>query len=82
MNPVCTYKSHKTSKSVLIIEDNAGGIPANVMNRIFDPYFTTKPKEKGTGLGLYMSKTIIEDNMHGCLSVSNSALGARFRIDL
>ena len=64
----------------LEIEDNAGGIPSNVLDKIFDPYFTTKEEGKGTGIGLYMSKTIIENNMHGLLKVHNSEYGAKFTI--
>ncbi|MEA3512087.1 MAG: HAMP domain-containing sensor histidine kinase, partial [Campylobacterota bacterium] len=60
----------------------AGGIPQDVIERIFEPYFTTKEQGKGTGMGLYMSKMIIEDNMSGSLSVKNENDGAKFMIDL
>ena len=55
----------------LNIKDNAGGIPSNIKDKIFDPYFTTKHKSKGTGIGLYMSHQIIVDHMHGDLLVKN-----------
>lgn len=57
------------------IADNGGGVPEQNMTRIFEPYFTTKPQDKGTGLGLYMSKRIIEDHMQGRLGVFNSDSG-------
>ncbi|MBF0606474.1 MAG: PocR ligand-binding domain-containing protein [Candidatus Magnetobacterium sp. LHC-1] len=66
---------------VISIRDNGGGIPADVMGRIFEPYFTTKGSE-GTGIGLYMSKTIIETNMGGSLVVRNIPGGAEFTISL
>jgi len=67
-------------KGIIEIKDNAGGIPQNVVTRIFEPYFTTKEQGKGTGLGLYMSKMIIEDNMHGSIQVENEDEGAVFII--
>ena len=69
-------------RSVLTITDNAGGIPADIMDRIFDPYFTTKGPDRGTGIGLFMSKTIIEKNMNGKLTVRNTDDGAQFRIEV
>lgn len=66
----------------LTIEDNGGGIPKNIMEKIFEPYFTTKSNDKGTGIGLYMSKTIIENHMNGKLKVENSENGAIFTIQV
>jgi len=67
---------------VVEISDNAGGIKKDLLHRIFDPYFTTKHKSMGTGLGLYISKMIIEENMHGLLSVENGEQGAIFSITM
>ena len=72
----------ENGKAVLTIADNAGGIVPEIMDKIFDPYFTTKEPDKGTGIGLFMSKTIIEKNMNGMLSVRNTADGAEFRIEV
>jgi len=73
----------KTNDKVTItIEDNAGGIPEDIIDKIFDEYFTTKPKDKGTGLGLHMSKKIINDSLKGNLYVKNTNLGAKFFIEL
>lgn len=69
-------------RSVVTVADNAGGIEEQVMEKIFDPYFTTKGPDKGTGIGLYMAKTIIEKGMGGRLSVHNTATGAEFRIEV
>jgi C4-dicarboxylate-specific signal transduction histidine kinase len=67
-------------RTLVTIADNAGGIPENIMGKIFDPYFTTKEPQAGTGVGLFMSKTIIEKNMGGSLSVRNNGNGAEFSI--
>ncbi len=67
---------------IISIRDNGGGIPEGIINRIFEPYFTTKSSDKGTGIGLYMSKTIIETNMNWILTVKNVDNGAEFRIEI
>ena len=51
-----------------------------IIDRVFEPYFTTKEQGKGTGIGLYVSKMIIENNMNGSLTVSNIDNGAEFII--
>jgi C4-dicarboxylate-specific signal transduction histidine kinase len=68
--------------AIITIEDNGGGIPNDILPNIFDEYFTTKSDENGTGLGLYMSKKIIEDSLKGKLEVTNTANGAKFFIKL
>ena len=82
-DPRLTIKGFREAgESVLTITDNAGGISEDVMEKIFDPYFTTKGKESGIGIGLYMSKLIIEKNMQGRLTVRNAGHGAEFRIEI
>ena len=68
--------------AIITIEDNAKGIKEEHIDLIFEPYFTTKSSSKGTGLGLYMSKMIIENNMNGELSVQNTKNGAKFTVKI
>jgi signal transduction histidine kinase len=72
----------ENERAVVTVVDNAGGIPEDIITKVFEPYFTTKGPDKGTGVGLYMAKTIIEKNMNGFLSVRNTGTGAEFRIEV
>ena len=66
----------------IFINDNAGGIPEEILEKIFDPYFTTKHESIGTGIGLSMSKSIVDKHFEGLLSVENNNVGALFKISL
>ena len=82
-NPYIEIKTYfLNSEYIIKISDNAKGIDKKIINKIFDPYFTTKEEGKGTGIGLYMSKIIIENNMNGKLEVENDDKGAVFTIRL
>jgi C4-dicarboxylate-specific signal transduction histidine kinase len=66
----------------IYIQDNAGGIPENILDRVFEPYFTTKQQGDGTGIGLYMSKMIIDENMNGKIYLQNKNNGILITIEL
>jgi len=83
-----TYK--KDNNAIISIQDSAGGIPTQIIDKVFEPYFTTKDKSQGTGLGLYMTYQIITESMGGVIDVYNSPFqhenktytGANFIIQL
>ncbi|WP_375724519.1 HAMP domain-containing histidine kinase [Arcobacter sp. KX21116] len=80
LNPKITISvKEENSEVILKIEDNAGGIKVNPLEDIFKPFFT-HGKKNGTGVGLFMSKLIIENNMKGKLLVNNTNSGAEFKI--
>jgi signal transduction histidine kinase len=80
-NPHILIKTKRIQTHIkILISDNAGGINESIINKIFEPYFTTKDSYNGTGLGLYMSKIIIEQNMQGELKVRNIPQGVEFTI--
>lgn len=70
------------SHAIIAIQDNAGGIPEAIIGQVFERYFSTKKSDAGTGLGLYMSKKIIEEHSLGRLCVQNKNDGALFTIEL
>jgi len=66
------------NKYFIKVNDNGGGIEPEIIDKIFNPYFTTKEQGKGTGIGLYMAKVILEKDFHGTISVENVDDGAEF----
>ena len=81
--PIISLNTYEKGNYLYIeVSDNAGGIDEKIIDKIFEPYFTTKNASDSTGLGLYMSKFIIEESCSGELHVENGREGARFTIKL
>jgi len=72
--------SKKQDEVIITIIDNGGGANKEIIDRVFEPYFTTKEKKDGTGIGLYMSKMIIENSMHGSIKMANFEEGMKSEI--
>lgn len=72
--------ARENGQAVVKIRDNAGGIPEEIIGKVFEPYFTTKDQGKGSGIGLYMSRMIIKEHFKGSISAANRNGGAEFTI--
>jgi len=68
--------------AIIKLSDNAGGINASIIHRIFEPYFTTKHASAGTGLGLYMSEMIVKNSMKGSIAATNNGFGVCFTLTI
>ncbi len=81
VDPVITIKLYQgDNNNIIEIIDNGGGIPEDILPRIFDKKFTTKDREDGTGIGLHMSKKIIEEKIRGSIVAKNDNNRAIFTI--
>jgi signal transduction histidine kinase len=80
--PIITITSDSSDPLRIAVSDNAGGVPEEIIEHIFDPYFSTKKAKEGTGLGLYMAKMILEKHSLGEISVHNDDAGAVFVLQL
>ena len=82
-NPMVSLSvKHDANNAYIQINDNGGGADESIIQKIFDPYFTTKHQAQGTGLGLYMSKRIIEEHLKGIITAKNVGGGMEFFISL
>ncbi len=85
---ITIYK--KDNRALIEIKDNGGGVPQEIINKVFEPYFTTKHKSQGTGIGLYMTESIITKHLNGSIKVENSkykydgisCVGAKFTVNI
>jgi signal transduction histidine kinase len=76
------FANVENQKVILYIRDNAGGISSTIIDKVFEPYFTTKFKNEGSGLGLYMAKMLIEESIGGKIDVYSQYSYTNFKITL
>ena len=87
---ISAFVDENSNSIILTVKDNGGGIPDDILENVFDAYFTTKSSSNGTGLGLYITHSIITQNFKGSIKVQNeeyeydssSHKGAKFTITL
>jgi signal transduction histidine kinase len=79
-NAITIRGAVEDDQNIITIEDTGGGFPPELAETMFDAYVTTKHMAQGTGLGLFITKTIFVMKMHGCIEAENSSEGARFTI--
>jgi C4-dicarboxylate-specific signal transduction histidine kinase len=72
----------KNNKAIITVEDSGGGIPEEIITKVFEPYFTTKHQSQGTGLGLHMAYKIVKESLQGKLYVQNTNNGAKFFVEI
>lgn len=82
-HPFIKIDTQNNNKEVkIIIEDNGGGIPEDIISKIFNPYFSTKHKYQGTGLGLFVAQNLVIKNLGGTIEAANTQSGAKFLISV
>lgn len=83
ISPILRFRLQENTTSLqFLITDNAGGMPSGILNRIFEPYFSTKSEKNGTGLGLYMSSIIVEKHLNGSIFACSEGESSTFSITL
>ncbi|HEY4744714.1 MAG TPA: ATP-binding protein [Desulfuromonadaceae bacterium] len=73
---------NESSRNRICISDNGGGIPEELLVRVFDPYVTTKFQSQGVGLGLFIARQIVENRLNGSIRARNTATGAEFILEV
>jgi len=79
---ISVYITEEESNIIILVQDNGEGIDEDNLEKIFDPYFSTKHASQGTGLGLFMSRMIVQQSLKGTIVASNNDTGALFTIIL